>query len=185
MSLSRIVRLVESGLQGMPEAVSTAINTIRQTYQALGDFLGEEQSEVVPRKRKRGMSVLTANEKGHELFSKMRAKFALLSEREQARMIGCSWETWSQTSLYQLLKERKAKAKPETTHPHGPPVQNLSARTLASIGEEDESLQALTNEEKDKAIQALAKEQEAEADPSPLEPDLPDQPRKVNYRKRL
>jgi hypothetical protein len=170
MNLSRLVpRLPEEVIQNILEGV----DNLRRSLQGLGTALGDEEAATPRRKRRRPLSVGQADDRAMDLAREMGKEFLALSEREQARKIGCHRRTWRRTPFYQLIQEQRAR--PEAGTPHGPAVQSLSTGVEAGIGQEDESLQALLNES----------QADNKSDPSPLEPDPPDRPRKVRHRKRL
>jgi hypothetical protein len=115
-----------------------------------------------------GISVEHANKIAMDLVEKERQKFLELSERKQATRIGCSWQTWQRTLLYQILKLKRPARKPSS-----PKTVSLTATLEAVTGEDDRELQRLIDE------------QEADKEPSPLEPDPPDRTRATHFGKRL
>jgi hypothetical protein len=134
---------------------------------------GTRDADVEPtiRARSRRMTVTEANRKAMDLATKMKAEFFSLSEREQARRIGCTWKTWSRTPFYPLAKRTKAK----DNGPGSPPTVSLT-----------DTLRAVTGDGRpDEVLHNLIAEQEADREPSPLDDDAPDLPRKVRCHKRL
>src|SRR5207247_2208008 len=57
--------------------------------------LAEAMPAVPSATKKKSMSVAEADQKGRQLAKELGKAFPLLSEREQARRIGCTWKTWS------------------------------------------------------------------------------------------
>jgi hypothetical protein len=125
------------------------------------------------------MSVDEANEVAMRLAKKMKRNFFRLSERNQAKQIGCSWQTWRKTEFYKTARRKKNRQ----THQTG--QGKVSApRSVVSLTHD---LEAVTGEgERDEVLKQLTAEQLADQEPSPLDSDPPDcQPRKVFSRKRL
>jgi hypothetical protein len=122
-----------------------------------------------PAKRKQGMTAEEANRKAMELVKKMKKVFFALSEREQAKLIGCTWRTWSKTEFYKTAKKKKPRQHPARGAPR---TVSLSPAMEAVTGEGG----------REETLNKLIAEQEADHEPSPLEEDPPgDRPRKV-YR---
>lgn len=117
----------------------------------------------------RRMTAEEANAKAMKLAHKMRTGFFALSERQQAKLIGCSWKTWRKTEFYPKAQaERPAGKRSKTSSPK---AESLTAGREAVTGEGD----------KDEVLQQLIAEQEADKEPSPLESHQ----RKIHSRKRL
>lgn len=133
---------------------------------------GNEKSDQQKAPRKR-MTVQQANEKAMELAKKMKQAFFVIPEREQAKLIGCSWATWSKTDFYKKAKEKRPKREPKK--PRGPKVESFTPGREAVTGQG----------ERDESLNKLIAEQEADAEPSSLEDDPLDRPKKVHSRKRL
>jgi hypothetical protein len=135
-----------------------------------------QHARELPRPRR--TTVAEANHKAMDLAKKDR-RFALLSEREQAKRIGCSWATWKKTTFYEKIQMRKAQQKREAGRKglaSSPPVCSLTSEMDSTIGSGD----------KDEVLKQLMHEQEMDAELSPLDDDLPgSRPRKVRSRKRL
>jgi hypothetical protein len=113
------------------------------------------------------MTVEEANRKATDLAKRLKKKFFTLSEREQAKRIGCSWATWKKTTFYQAAKKKL------------PPRKKGSRKGAVSL---TDTLQAATGEGgRDEVLNQLIAEQEADGEPSPIDP----RPRKVQSRKRL
>jgi hypothetical protein len=123
--------------------------------------------------RRQRMTVERANDKAMKLARKLRAGFFALSERQQAKQIGCSWATWKKTEFYAKAQARRPAGKRSTVS--SPKAESLTAAREAVTGEGD----------KEEVLQQLIAEQEADKEPSPLESDAPGRPRKVHSRKRL
>jgi hypothetical protein len=119
------------------------------------------------------MTVEQASEEAMKLAHKLRARFFALSERQQAEMIGCHWQTWKRTPFFSQLKKRRLDSKQKM--PSSPKTESLTSGREAVIGEGD----------RDEVLEKLMAEQEADKEPSPLENDPPYRPRKVHFRKRL
>lgn len=126
----------------------------------------EKQEREVPKHR---MTVDDANEKAMKLAHRMRAGFFALSERQQAKLIGCSWTTWKRTPFYAEAQEKRPAGKQQQSS--SPKTESLTAGREAVTGEGD----------KDEVLKHLIAEQEADKEPSPLESG----PRKIHSRKRL
>jgi hypothetical protein len=127
-----------------------------------------------PAAKRRHMPCKEANEEGMRLAKRMGKRFYALSISAQAREIGCSFATWKKTKFFQVAKQRGARmARP--TH-RSPPV--------ASFGRD---LEAVTGEGgREEVLERLTAEQEADHEPSPVEPDPPGhRPKQVHCRKRL
>ncbi len=121
-------------------------------------------------KKAKKMTREEANARAMELAKRLGQKFFLLSGREQARQIGCSWKTWERTALYQTVK---AKAKRLQMRPS-------SRRSAVSF---TPGLESVTGEgEKDEVLNNLIAEQRADDEPRPLDDSGP---KKVRCRKRL
>jgi hypothetical protein len=127
----------------------------------------------VPRPRR--MTRTEANDKAKELAKKLKKAFFALSEREQAKRIGCHLKTWKKTPLYQEAKRKKAKNKPPGNAPAAPGAVPFTATLEAAAVEGG----------RDEVLNQLIAEQEADSEPSPLEDDPPGwQPPKVRVHKR-
>jgi hypothetical protein len=124
------------------------------------------------------MTVGEANRKAMQLLCKHRKKFVMISEREQAERIGCSWDTWRKTSLYGKLKKKKGESGARASKDAGP-------REVASLTHKVEAAGVL--DVPNVLAQLIAEsERDAASDPSPLEDDPPGTfPRRVNVHKRL
>jgi hypothetical protein len=88
---------------------------------------------------RRRMSVKEANAKAMQLAERQKRKFFLLSEREQAKAIGCSWKTWSKTELYQTAKKQRdilAKRAGSSTTAGPPPAVSLTDSLLQRLTDE-------------------------------------------------
>jgi hypothetical protein len=136
------------------------------------EYAQVEKEQKLPDQTRR-MTVEEANTKAMKLARKMRAGFFALSERQQAKQIGCSWQTWSRTPFYRKAQAKRPAGK--RSKPPSPKTESLTAGREAVTGEGD----------KDEVLQQLIAEQEADKEPSPLETAPPNRPRKIHSRKRL
>lgn len=138
------------------------------------DESSSEDSTIPPKSSKRRcMGVEEANRKAMELAKSMGEEFFLLSERKQAKRIGCSWQTWSHTEFYRTAKSKRSpqQAKDKTA---ARKVVRLTGNLEGAIGEGN----------RNEVLEKLIAEQEADCEPSPLEDDPPGQPRRVRCYKR-
>jgi hypothetical protein len=110
------------------------------------------------------MKVAQANEKGKELVRQLgKILFTKLSERNQAKRIGCSWKTWTKTELYKQyrkMKERTNRKSAKGKRASSPPVVSLTDKLEDAIGEG----------EKDSVLKKLIADQEADAGSDPNQP---------------
>jgi hypothetical protein len=160
----------------------------------------EPEGKLRLRRRSRHrMTVEEANDNAMEQAKKKKKAFFGLSEREQAKRIGCSWQTWSKTDFYRRAVQEgwlsKKRAKGSTAGSRR--VIGLTPTLEAAVGEgegdevlkqlaADESAEAKRDQWDDlppKERQELLAEHEADnaSDPSPLDP----RPKKVQSYKRL
>jgi hypothetical protein len=135
-----------------------------------------QQGEPPPEEAttRRRMTVAQANQKAMELAKKEGAAFFLLSERAQARRIGCHWKTWTKTEFYRTAEQMKrcrAKRIIQGPSPASPPVVSLTAGLEEQTGFGD----------RNEVLEQLIAEQKADNDSNPQDP----RPRKVWCRKRL
>jgi hypothetical protein len=122
-----------------------------------------------PAKGKQRMTAEEANRKGMELARQLGKAFFVLSEREQAARIGCTWRTWSKTSIYKKARQQRRKQHPARGAPHAVSFSSAMEAVTGEGGREE-------------TLNKLVAEQEADYEPSPVEEDPPgDRPRKV-YR---
>jgi hypothetical protein len=115
------------------------------------------------------MTVDDANEKALKLARKLRLGFFALSERQQARQIGCSWTTWQKTKFYKKAKVMRPGVK--KSKPRSPKTESLTAGREEVIGEG----------ERNEILEQLIAEAQADNEPSPLE----NRPRKIHFYKKL
>jgi hypothetical protein len=109
------------------------------------------------------MLVASANEKAMELAKQFGSAFFVLSEREQARRIGCSPRTWTKTPFYERAKQTGARMRAQ----HDRPGKGVGAPSTVSYTRE---LDAVTGDgERDEVLKKLAAEQEGDYEPSPLD----------------
>jgi hypothetical protein len=123
-----------------------------------------------PARRRPGMKLAAANSKAIEL-AKSDPAFLSGSLREWAEAIGCSEGQVAKLDLW-IAKQREADHKSN---------QSKSPRTVSLTG----GLLATTPADCDDPLQRLIREQKADDEPSPLEPDPPDKPLRVQLRKKL
>jgi hypothetical protein len=110
-----------------------------------------------------------------QLAKKMGKDFFLLSENNQARLIGCAWGTWSKTACFQEARKKKDKL--------GLPVQHKKGTGSPPVVSFTTNLERVTGEGgPDEELERLIAEHEADKEPSPLDDS---RPRKVYCRKRL
>jgi hypothetical protein len=132
-----------------------------------------EESSGESRNSSKRMTVAEANNKAMKLARKLRAAFFELSERQQAEMIGCSWATWHKTDFFQQAQGKRRLR--ESRQPSSPETVSLTDGREAATGEGC----------KDEVLEELIAQQQADHEPSPLEPDQEGRPRKIHFRKRL
>jgi hypothetical protein len=131
----------------------------------------EETDAEHPTKRK-GMTVKEANEKAMEIAARI-PDFFKLSERAQAKEIGCHWRTWTRTEFFKTAERMRAPRVPK--NPSSPKTVSLTHELEAVTGEGG----------RDEVLKKLIAQHEADAEPSPLEDDPPGREKKVHSRKRL
>lgn len=120
----------------------------------------------------KGMSVDEANDKAKKLVEEMGKAFFVMSKRKQVKLIGCHIKTWKKTPLFQ---EALKKGKITPPKPKAAKVSSLTSACEAVTGEGD----------RDEVLKQLIADQETDKEPSPLESDPPNSPRKIHSRKRL
>lgn len=127
------------------------------------------ETSLASEQPKKRMKVEEANIKAMQIAKRMRKGFVLSSERDQARLIGCSWATWKKTELYAEIQLKYPRSKPQ-----------------ASLSPKSESLTGLDNMigegGKDEVLRRLIAEQEADKEPSPIDGD--ERPLKIHSRNR-
>jgi hypothetical protein len=130
-----------------------------------------------PERATRRMSVKDADNKARELAAASKSRFYGISDRKQARMIGCSFATWKKTPFYPLATRNKRR--PGINKSAGtaaPKVVSFTNKTQSQVGEGHRG----------EVLEQLIEDQEANFEPSPLANDQPDlKPMKVHSRKRL
>jgi hypothetical protein len=118
------------------------------------------------------MTVERANSKAMAL-AKADPAFVHLPLRDWATAIGCSEGQVPKLPLWQDTMKQTGRGKKKG--PSAPKVVSLT-----------DSLEAVTGEGgRDEVLNQLTAEQQADFEPSPLDEDPPDRPRKVRTRKRL
>jgi hypothetical protein len=154
----------ESALRERREATVTAEGEgVRPA--TLRDPEKEQVESVVPPDKPARMTVEQANRKAMLVARRMKKAFFLLSAREQARQIGCHWQTWTKTTFYAKAQVGKARlTQPPRKDIGSPPVASLTGGLEAVAGEGD----------RDEVLKQLIAEQEADLEPSPLDADPPD-----------
>jgi hypothetical protein len=149
------------------------------------------------------MTVEAANKTAMGLARRMKQAFFLLSEREQARQIGCSWTTWARTKFYATVRKKRGRLGRQGAKGKGPvsrPAVSFTGALEAVLGdgEPDEVLNRLIDGERQPTgkerkwedlspaeQQELLADQEADYEPSSLDDDPPgSRPKRVRTRKR-
>jgi hypothetical protein len=127
----------------------------------------------VGKRARRRMTVDQANKEAMKLANRRGADFVRLSQREQAKLIGCSWATWKKTPFFEATQKRRHK------------ISSRASRTRTT-GKRPTSLtkkveEAAVEGGKDQVLNDLIAEQGADYEPSPLSDGL----RRVFIRKQL
>ncbi|HVS36836.1 MAG TPA: hypothetical protein VMS17_14850 [Gemmataceae bacterium] len=135
-----------------------------------------------------GMAREEADRKAREL-ARDDPSFYTASGREQARRIGCSYATWHATPFYEQARwRRKGPARPKRTGEVAAPKAVSFTKEMESVtgeGRQDEVLHQLTKAEEAEELRRQIASQQAENEPSPLDPDPADaRPTRVRGRKR-
>jgi hypothetical protein len=141
---------------------------LRQEYAKAVEIVQDQGAEPVPRRQRR-MTLAAANSKATEL-ARADSAFLTKSQRAWAEAIGCS------DGLIAKLDLWKAKQKglgDESRQTKSPKTVCLTPELLAVTPDPGEELQR------------LIREHTANLEPSPLDPDPLDQPRRVRQRKKL
>jgi hypothetical protein len=102
-------------------------------------------------------------------LAKADPEFVNQRARVWAEKIACSLGLVPKLPLWREKQRRRAAAGAKQRRPE---VVSLTDATLATV-------------DRDEALERLRKEQEADQEPSPLEPDPPGQPHHVMERKKL
>jgi hypothetical protein len=152
-----------------------------------GGATGASAGPAGKKKRRPGMSVAEVNDKAREIAKRMGEDFFKLSQNRQAELIGTTWKTWSKTKLFRDVvrqgriparKQKRGGSKPAVTFTH-------SMEAVLGVGGNDAVLKQLAENEEDqnreKEIAHLVAEQDADQEPSPLDPS----PKRVKHSKRL
>jgi hypothetical protein len=174
--------LAHSGASPASSPVTPATNTAPSSLEPAGERAANE-APVKKGRIKKGMAKKEANEKAMELVKQMGKEFFSLSQNEQARRIGTTWRTWSETPFY---KEAQRQGKiPQARPGKGagtPPIVSLTANleAVAVEGGRNQVLDEVAANEKLKKLVAESKAENAR-DPSPLDSG----PKKVYRNKRL
>lgn len=121
------------------------------------------------RRRNRRMKLAVANSKAYEL-AKNDPSFLSKSMRDWADAIECSE---GQVARLELWKAKQKESCDGSARMKSPKTVSLTDKQLAVTPDKDEELQR------------LIQEQNANLEPSPLEPDPPDYPHRVRQRKKL
>lgn len=127
------------------------------------------QTAAPASRRHRQMTLAAANSKATEL-AKADSTFLSKSQRAWAREIGCSDGLVTKLDLWKV-KQKKADEEPQPKR--SPKTVSLTHDLLAVVPDSDEELQR------------LIREQKSELEPSPLDRDPIDRPRRVRHRKKL
>ncbi len=169
--LARIIRFFERRNKRLARRAESAGLAPLATLASEQPLAESKQDEIGGEKPVR-MTVEQANKRAMQLAKQMKEGFFSLSEREQARRIGCSWVTWGKTEFYAQAQKRRAR------QPRSPErkATSFTSHVEAVTGEGD----------RNEVLNQLIAEQEADSEPSPLEDDPPDsKPKKVRERKLL
>jgi hypothetical protein len=168
---------VEHGLtreQALALPLADLLARLRPPAPTVPAVQATEEPAPAPRPKK-PMTVAQANRQAQKLARRVGPAFFAVSEREQARQIGCAWQTWAKTEFYQTARARKERAEP-----------GKAARPPAAVSLTSEMEAALGDGGRDAVLEELVAEQAADNEPSPLDPDPPDKPVKVyTPRQRL
>src|SRR5262249_9592521 len=138
----------------------------------------DQQSSVSPAPEapatqdRRPMTADEANQKAMEL-AKADRFFIQRSQREWAKLIGCSVGLVAELPLWRETMKRTGRGRKNRTP--APKVVSLTSELEAVTGEG----------EQDGVLKKLLADHKADSEPSPLDDDPPDSPRKVRSRKRL
>jgi hypothetical protein len=141
---------------------------LRQEYAKALEIV-HKQSTGPATSRPRRMTLAAANSKATEL-AKVDPAFLYKSQRAWADAIGCSDGLITKLELWKA-KQKRAGNEPKQTR--SPKAVSLTNKVLAVTPDREEELQRLICE------------QNANLEPSPLDPDPPDHPRKVKHHKKL
>jgi hypothetical protein len=145
---------------------------------------------------RKGMTVEEANDRARELIANQKAEFFKLSQRQQAELIGCAFETWTKTACYaaavkrgRIPEPKRKKARSGSTRATvslTPTIENMHGD-----GQKDEVLHRLVAEEEKLDWKNMTPSEQRRfyaehdadvaANPSPLD----DSPKKVRNAKRL
>jgi hypothetical protein len=180
-------------------AIQAAARAACEEQEEEGQEHGSPPDES-PHPPRRKMTVEEANEKAMKLAGRMKQAFFLLSEREQARLIGCHWRTWTKTTFYAKAQQKRGRIARKVAGQKVAgtrPAVSLTGAVEAVVGdgERNEVLNCLIDGERkptDKKPewedlspaeqQELVADQEADYEPDPLDDD---RRKKVRTRKRL
>jgi hypothetical protein len=141
---------------------------LRQEYAKAVEIV-QEQGAGPGQGRLRRMTLAAANSKATEL-AKDDPAFLSKSQRAWADAIGCSDGLIAKLDLWKA-KQNRVDDEPKQTK--SPKTVSLTDELLAVIPDREEELQR------------LVREHTANLEPSPLDPDPPDQPRRVKQHKKL
>jgi hypothetical protein len=135
---------------------------------------------------KKKMTVEEANKEGMARTKEIGPSFWDLSARAQAKEVGCTWKTWTKTTLFKKHCERSKAAAGQAPDTAAAPVAVSFTDKMEEVtgeGRRDEVLNGLADAEKAKAERdrAIAEHNE-DYEPSPLDPDPPDGPPTKVYR---
>lgn len=142
-----------------------------------------------PSGRGRRMPVDEANKQARLVAKKQGQGFFTLSIRKQAEAIGCSFDTWRKTEFFKTAKRKKAKLRAQlirgASAAGGKAAAGLTpaVEAKAGVGKRDQVLDQLIEEEAriknpsctwedltEAERQAILDEQQADYEPSPLDP---------------
>jgi hypothetical protein len=180
----RVAEAVERFQNGLPEIPQLPVPVlILEECQELIREINYEASLVAededppPPPKPSSLPTAKANEQALRVAKKLGISFFSLSESAQARAIGCHLKTWRKTPFYQAAQKKR----PRTTRKQPKTARKQSGKRAVAF---TETVEAVTGRE-DEELKRLLGDQEADYEPSPLEADPPDRPRRVRERKRL
>jgi hypothetical protein len=143
-----------------------------------------DQADLRPR-----MKVKEANEEAMKVAKQMGKAFFFLSERAQARRIGCHWKTWTRTPFFKKAKLKRARLLGQSSQGHAagsPSTITLTSDLQAVTGEGERGEVMEQSIAREEALNRLIADQAADYESSSAEDDPPDsRPKKVYTRKRL
>lgn len=140
VSLEEATSLIRDEIDG--EFVLAQGAEVQPEFKTLAFPLVSANKEDKPRKQR--MTVEQANAVGKRLFKQM-GVFRIISERRQAKLVGCSWATWKKTPICVALTKRRKKLFPKNlTAAQSPEViGDADLARLTSSQQDDNELSPL------------------------------------------